>query len=213
MRYVQHLLLAFLLLGCGVLALAQGKELYRYRNAEGNVVVDYQVPPEYVAGGYEVLNLRGVVLRTVPPTPSAEELADGSSISPEQEQRVRKQDRALLLRYSAVEDIESARDRSLAELRVRVSILESNRKGYSQQIEKYQAQAAELERRGAEVNTELLKTIDELQKKVVSTERQIAERNSEVEAAEENFAAEIERFQLLQEDVELRRRATAKEGS
>ncbi len=213
MRYVQHLLLALLLLGCGVLALAQGKELYRYRNAEGNVVVDYQVPPEYVAGGYEVLNLRGVVLRTVPPTPSAEELADGSSISPEQEQRVRKQDRALLLRYSAVEDIESARDRSLAELRVRVSILESNRKGYSQQIEKYQAQAAELERRGAEVNTELLKTIDELQKKVVSTERQIAERNSELEAAEENFAAEIERFQLLQEDVELRRRATAKEGS
>lgn len=213
MRYVQHLLLAFLLLGCGVLALAQGKELYRYRNAEGNVVVDYQVPPEYVAGGYEVLNLRGVVLRTVPPTPSAEELADGSSMSPEQEQRVRKQDRALLLRYSAVEDIESARDRSLAELRVRVSILESNRKGYSQQIEKYQAQAAELERRGAEVNTELLQTIDELQKKVVSTERQIAERNSELEAAEENFAAEIERFQLLQEDVELRRRATAKEGS
>ena len=37
-------------------------KLYRYRNAEGNIVVDYQVPSEYVSKGYEVLNEEGVVL-------------------------------------------------------------------------------------------------------------------------------------------------------
>ncbi len=210
-RHLFYPFLVLLLMSHALFVHAQGKELYRYRNAEGNVVVDYQVPPEYVANGYEVLNQRGVVLRVVPRTPSAEELADGSVISPEQEERMRKHDRALLLRYSTVPDIEAARDRSLTDLRMRITILESNLRGYSQQIEKYQAQAADLERRGAQVDPQLLKTIAELQRKVASAERQIAERNIEVEEAEAHFAADIERFTLLQENVELRRRATTRE--
>ena len=40
--------------------MAQGNELYRYRNDQDVVVVDDSVPPEYVARGYEVLNERGV---------------------------------------------------------------------------------------------------------------------------------------------------------
>ncbi|MEQ9464223.1 MAG: hypothetical protein RJQ10_11230 [Haliea sp.] len=196
--------LALLLSGHALFAHAQGKELYRYINSDGVVVVDYQVPPEYVAGGYEVLNLRGVVLRVVPRTPTAEELADGSFISAEEEARLRRYDKALLLRYSTVPDIEAARDRSLGDLRMRLNILESNRRGYSQQIQKYQAQAADLERRGTEVDPQLLKTIAELQRKVVSTERQIAERRGDLEEAEASFAADIEHFLLLQENVQLR---------
>ena len=45
---------------------AQARELYRYTNEEGSVVVGYQIPPQYVAGGYEVLNDEGVVVRVVP---------------------------------------------------------------------------------------------------------------------------------------------------
>ena len=50
---------------CALLALlpvlaatpAAAADLYRYINDEGNVVVDYTVPPEFVSRGYEVLNL------------------------------------------------------------------------------------------------------------------------------------------------------------
>ena len=31
---------------------ADARNLYRYKNAEGTVVVNDQVPPEYVPGGY-----------------------------------------------------------------------------------------------------------------------------------------------------------------
>ncbi|MEQ8803357.1 MAG: hypothetical protein RLP45_15065, partial [Haliea sp.] len=127
-----------------------------------------------------------------------------------EEERLRKWDETLLLRYSAVSDIEAARDRALRDLRVRVSILKSNRSSLRQQIENYQAQAADLERRGWEVDEELLKTIADLQQEVGVTERQIAERQREIEEVEMSYAADMERFTLLEELVQ-RRRAAARQ--
>ena len=46
---------ALLLSLATVVEAKSNKPLYRYRNAEGNVVVGYQVPVESVGGGYEVL--------------------------------------------------------------------------------------------------------------------------------------------------------------
>ena len=46
--------------------LAEARQLYRYRNADGVVVVDYQVPVEYVGKGYEVLNDEGIVIKVIP---------------------------------------------------------------------------------------------------------------------------------------------------
>jgi len=206
-------LLILLLMGEASLTLAQGKEFYRYRNAEGNVVVDHRVPPEYVAGGYEVLNDRGVVLRVVPRMPSEEERADVSAqqrleaAAREEEERLRKWDETLLLRYSSVADIESSRDRALRDLRVRVTILKSNRHGLRQQIEGHQARAADLERRGSEVDEALPRAIAGLQREIGVIERQIAEHEREVAETEASFAEDIERFAQLEEVVQLRRAA------
>jgi vacuolar-type H+-ATPase subunit I/STV1 len=192
---------------------AQGKEFYRYRNAEGNVVVDHRVPPEYVAGGYEVLSDRGVVVRVVPRTPSEEERAGVSeqqrleAAAQEEEERLRKWDEALLLRYSSVADIESARDRALRDLRVRVTILQGNRHGLRQQVESHQARAANLERRGSEVEEALTKAIADLQREIGIVERQIAEHEREVTEVEKSFAADMQRFSLLEEALQSRRAA------
>ena len=56
---------------CAVVLLAQmpdsqARELYRYTNDQGNMVVDYQVPPQYVPNGYEILNEKGMVIEVVP---------------------------------------------------------------------------------------------------------------------------------------------------
>ena len=58
---VSHFLLSAILLTLP--PLASGSELYRYTNAEGTVVIDHRIPPQYVAQGYEVLNDKGVVVR------------------------------------------------------------------------------------------------------------------------------------------------------
>ncbi|MDO8860171.1 hypothetical protein Q6D67_00540 [Haliea sp. E1-2-M8] len=216
MTEVRPLLLSCLLLllaAVASLAHAQGKEFYRYRNAEGNVVVDHRVPPEYVAGGYEVLSDRGVVLRVVPRTPSEEERADASAqqrldaAARAEEERLREWDQTLLLRYSSVADIEAARDRSLRDLRVRLTILNNNRHGLRAQIESHQAQAADLERRGREVDETLPKTIATLQREIAVIERQIAEHECEAAEVEKSFAEDIQRFSQLEEIVQLRRAA------
>jgi chemotaxis protein histidine kinase CheA len=191
--------------------LSMSRDLYRYRNEEGNVVVDYTVPPELVHQGYEVLDEDGSVKEVVPRQLTEEERLSRSAEERERErleeekERLRKWDESLLLRYSSIEAIEAARERSLRELRIRVSILKSNTRSLKQQVESNQAKAADIERSGGTVPVEILENIENLQQEIAYTERSIAERQNEMEEVRQSFQRDIDRFQLLLDYVELRR--------
>lgn len=202
--------LACVLLLC-LPSLVEARQLYRYRNAEGNVVVDYQVPAESVSGGYEVLNNEGMVIKVVPRELTPEEqIIEDAENKREQEarmeqERLRKWDESLMLRYSTVDDIEDARRRALSELQIRMSILKGNRRALKQKVENYQAQAANMERSGMAVDVERLRAIEILQSEIESTERDIVERQREIEELQTAYDADIERFEMLRDVVELRR--------
>jgi chromosome segregation ATPase len=195
---------------------AEAKQLYRYRNADGVVVVGYQVPVDAVAGGYEVLNKEGMVIKVVPRelTPQEREEKDAEAKreaeARAEQERLREWDESLLLRYSTVADIEDARQRALGALQIRMSILRGNRRSLKQTVENYQAQAADLERAGKSVDVERLRAIETLQDEIASTERDIADRQVEIEALEQSFEADIERFNMLRDVVELRQSLSAK---
>ena len=190
---------------------ATADDLYRYRNKEGNVVVDYRVPSEYVGSGYEVLNDEGMVIRVVPRELTEEEKKAADALRKQEEaaraeqERLRQWDESLLMRYSTVVDIEAARERALSDLRIRVSILKGNRRSLKQKVENYQAQAADMERAGMEVDVARLRSIETLQEEIGSTDRAIADRQREIEEVAAAYQADIERFEQLQEVVELRR--------
>ncbi len=196
---------------------AEARNLYRYTNDQGTTVVGYQVPPEFVARGYEVLNEKGVVIQVVPRELSEEErrVQNAERRQEEQaraeEQRLREWDESLLLRYSTVADIEDARERALRDLRIRVNILKSNKRSLGQQVENYQAQAAEIERSGREVDIERLQAIEDLQEEIATTDRAIADRQREIEEVSAAYQADIDRFEMLLEVVELRRKLLAQE--
>ncbi|MEZ5568476.1 MAG: hypothetical protein R3E54_09085 [Halioglobus sp.] len=191
--------------------LLEARELYRYRNDQGNVVVDYQVPAEYVGKGYEVLNDEGMVIRVVPRELTEEEkkAADAQKKLEEaaraEQERLRQWDESLMLRYSTVADIEAARERALSNLRIRLSILKGNRRSLKQKIENYQAEAADIERSGRQVDMARLRAIEELQEEIGATERAIADRKREIEDVSAAYQTDIERFEQLLEVVELRR--------
>jgi hypothetical protein len=193
--------------------LAKATELYRYVNSEGNTVIDYRVPPEYAANGYEVINEDGVVLRVVPRALSDAERDAWSDeqkravAEREEAERLRKWDESLLLRYSSVADIEDARDRALRDLRIRLSILRGNRRSLRAQVESYQAQAADQERMGLEASVELEQAIEELQRQIASGDRSIEDREQEIEEVAAAYKRDIGRFEQLQEIVEMRRAA------
>lgn len=210
------LILVSLLMTLGTPALA--RDMYRYSNELGNVVVDYQVPPEFAAGGYEVLNEKGVVIDVVPRELTPDELANRDARERLQDEalaekkRLREWDESLLLRYSTIADIEAARERSLRELRIRVSILKSNRRSLKQNVENLQAQAAEQERLGVAVDVQHLRAIEGAQAEIEITDRALADREEEIEQVAAIYQADIERFDMLLEVVELRRSMLANEN-
>ena len=196
---------------------AHSRDLYRYYDGEGKMVVDYRVPTEYAGAGYEVLNEDGVVIKVVPRELTEDEKQERNAQEIQQaaaeaeRERLRKWDESLLLRYSTIADIEDARERALRDLRIRVSILKSNKRSLKQQVENYQSQAADLERSGQEVDVDRLRVIEELQREIATTDRAIAEREREIEEVSAGYQADIERFALLLEVVELRRSMLAQD--
>lgn len=209
-------LLVFLLT-LGSVPAEAARNMYRYYNDQGHMVVDFQVPAEYVSKGYEVVNDKGVVIQVVPrelteeerQVKDAQEKLDAQAMA--EEERLRKWDESLLLRYSTIEDIEAARERALQELRIRVSILKSNRRSLKQQVENYQRQAADMERRGQKVDNARLSAIEQLQGEIDATDRAIVDRQREIDEVNAVYQQDIERFQMLLEIVELRRNLLAEE--
>ena len=189
--------------------------LYRYVDEEGVTVIDYTIPPQYVQQGYEILNSDGSLHKVVPRTLTADELADQSGeaykarVAAEEAERLRKWDESLMLRYSSIEDIEAARDRALSELRIRISILRTNVRSLTQQVESNQERAADLERRGQSVPVELVDAINGLRSEIGETERAITERIREVDVVAAGYQRDIDRFETLLDKVELRRRASS----
>jgi hypothetical protein len=200
-----------LVIAAGLVAPAEAKKMYRYRNAEGVLVMDYQVPAELVGNGYEVINEEGIVVKVVPRELTEEERKEKDAeekreqAARAEEARLRKWDETLMLRYSTVEDIEAARDRALRDLEIRLSILKGNRRSLKQKVENYQAEAADMERRGMEVDVGRLRAIETLQSEIAATDRAIADREADIEELAATYQLDIERFEMLQEMVELRR--------
>jgi hypothetical protein len=191
---------------------ANSRDLYRYTNDEGNMVVDDRVPNEYVSRGYEVINEEGTVIKVVPRELTEEELEQQdaqikiAAAAAAEKERIRIWDESLLLRYSSIEDIEAAKERALRDLRIRVSILKSNTRSLKQQVENYQTVAADIERSGGTVDLSRLEAIEELQSEIAIIERSIIDRQAEVERVQEGFQLDIDRFEVLLEVVVLRRK-------
>jgi hypothetical protein len=192
--------------------------MYRYHNDQGNMVVDFQVPNAHSAKGYEILNTDGIVIEVVPRELTAEEqkmvsardklLAEAVA----EQERLRHWDESLLLRYSTIEDIEASRKRALSSLLINVSILKSNTRSLKQQVENYQAHAADIERRGGEVDLQRLGAIEDLQGEIQATERSIADRRQEMGEVEADYQMDIDRFEQLLDVVALRRSLLANES-
>jgi len=195
------------------------KPMYRFRNVEGNMVVGYQVPPEAVSGGYEVLNEKGMVVKVVPRELTAEERKTRDAEerlqreAQAEQERLRKWDESLMLRYSTVADIEDAKRRAMGNLEIRLSILKGNRRGYKQQVENYQSQLANAERAGAKVDVQHLREIENLQHQIKGVERDIAQREQEIAELSAAYDADIERFEMLRDAVELRRTLSANKAA
>lgn len=186
-------------------------QYYRYSNERGVTVIDETIPPEFVAGGYDIITRDGSLIRRVPRQLSEQELFEQGTeearerLRKEEEQRLKAWDEMLMLRYSSVEDIEAARQRAVRDLQIRISILKSNLMSVKSQIEREQQRAADIERTGRDVPASLTGNIDKLGREIEDTEESIGIRRQEVDETKASYERDIDRFSLLMGRVKLRR--------
>lgn len=177
-----------------LLSLAAGAtELYRYTDDKGITVLSRQgVPPEFIAGGYEVLNEQGRVVKVIPPAPSAEEMKEILA------EKARAGSDAQLVRlYSRPEDIDRALARKLAELDALIGVAHSNLQSSRLQQSNLQSQAADYERAGRTVPPQLLTQIENQKAEQERLQATIERYKAAREAAEASFAADRARLEVL----------------
>jgi hypothetical protein len=192
-------------------SIAVPAELYRYQHESGVTVVDWAIPAAYVSDGYEVLSESGQVVRVVPPAKTETELERDAVVERAREAEAAaeaaqlERDTFLLRRYSSVQDIEAARDRSLRELDIRIAILNSQRDTLSQQLARHEAALGTASLSGQTASQYEEETVAALRAEIRSLEEATEGRQQQSAALAEAYSRDIVRFAELEEIVALRR--------
>jgi len=175
------------------------------------VVKDY-LPPEVVPKGYTIMNQSGQTLQVVPPVLSKAEVAEEKrrKALAAADERARREalrrDAELMRQFASVEDLMRARDTQLSALDVQLSIRNGQTNLQTSQLEEMQRHAADYERRGQPVPSQLLKDIQESQRQIDDNKGFADTQNREKNKIAERFKDDIVRFKELQTQRLLRKR-------
>ena len=186
-------------------------KFYRFVDENGKKVVSSTLPPEMSQKGYEIVNEMSVVIETIAPRKTAEQLRQDllnkKKIDAERK-RLREQeqlDTILINSYTDILDIERARDSELVAKDRDVMLLKQNIRRLTRLLEDTQTRAARDERLGKTLSAKI-------QKEVKNFKRRIAQEDDEVLKVEDyklridqRYASSIIRFSELKAAEQLRR--------
>lgn len=190
---------------------AEPGRLYRYKDANGNVVLNGRVPPEIIPKGYTILNSHGQVIRVVPRQLTKEEIEKRDGSKEERKRRElslalqEKADQRLLTIFSSPEDAERARERKIEALDVIVNINKSNIARLRSEYDVTQERAAAQERAGREVGAHILEKIERIERQIDKLEETNAEKDKEKLEVRASYAKDIARLKVLIEQRKKKR--------
>jgi len=189
-----------LLLGLCLFTPCSLADVYRYTDANGTIVLSRQgVPPEYVDGGYQVLNEQGRVIKVVPKAPSAEERKQIQA-KQQAEQAQRKKDEKLLRLYTHPDDVERAKQGRLHEFDVLISQVEEQLDPLKKKLGVLYEKLAGTRRNGEALDNEaLIQQINQLKAEQQRIQMLIIKHEASRREAEEDFNAERARLAELLE--------------
>ena len=146
--------------------------------------------------GYQVVNARGDVLRTVKPALSEEEYA---KLSAEREaaKRQAKADRELLIKYRDLKEIEESRERTLADIVYKRDVAKANLEISIQELARLTRTAADLERKQQPVTDTLKRSIETTREEIRIRRQDIKQLEQDKIDAEAEYDAAEKRFKYL----------------
>ena len=173
--------------------------MYRYTDENGQLVISNTIPQEATQRGYDILSGHGRVVETVPPAPTADEIAAREAEKERQRQLELQhaQDRELLKRYSHPDQAVRAMHRKTRELEGVIQLKRGNISVISSQLDSEQSRAADLERAGRDIPEATLERIRRLESQVRDVEREIAAQRQDIRAMKKEFEVDIERLESI----------------
>ena len=197
MNSYQKVASIILILFAFVAMTAEAGNLYRYLNKEGNLVIDYAVPPAYVANGYEILSELGRVLEVVEPQPESEGSKEEQQQKAAQAVEQLREDEMLLRTYSDSEELESALERRLIQLDREIDIIRSNLEKNELALNASREQAANYQFGGRSIPTSLLKNMDEQTHERRDGGQMLVVRQQERRGTKDRYLGYLDRFKEL----------------
>lgn len=175
-----------------------GAAFYRYTDEAGRTHLSDKIPAEAVRLGYEILDGRLFVLKTVAPELTAEQLAQRDAQLAEQArlQQQAKQDRELLDRFPSVDDVSAAERSEVNRLELQLDIQRRTLDIHEKSLASLQRKAAREERNG-EVSTQTLEAIADRELDVLKTRQVLADKLQALNDMKALYQARRDRVALL----------------
>lgn len=198
--------LASALLACLIcLPLLAGGNLFRWRDADGKLHIGDNLPAEAIQRGYDIIDDRGHVLRHIDPPLTPEELERRREARRKAElERQRRaaqaeRDRALLLTYGSVEEIERARDERLNLLKSQIRVDEDRLAQLQKELEKLQKNARKnFTDKKRDIPPMLADRIARKQQEIAAARKRIKRYRQMLARIENRFGKDIQRFRELE---------------
>ena len=191
-------LFGVLTLAVAVQAQAQtkGSRMYKCIDAAGKAYYSDKMNPD--CNHSSELNQQGVVMQKKkepgkPGQPKADPSLPPSKAEKEQERR----DRALMATYTSEEEIDAARDRSLALPAQATKATEAKLETASTQLSDLKRQADELAGQKKKLPPALLEDVSARQKQVARYEAELAQRKAQADAIRARYESDKQRFREL----------------
>ncbi len=199
--------------GAVALVLAAGAEaageqrLYRWVDDQGRVHYSDTLPPDQAGQRREIKTPEGATVGTVEPPPSREQLeAEAARREAEEqaqarreavERRRREHDRMLLMTFTSVEEMQTARDERLGAIESQIDLVRSRIDKLQQRREQLRQEAATLERTGRGNPADIYRELEQIERSIRQNRSAIKDKRDTQARIRLRFSEDIDRFREL----------------
>lgn len=176
---------------------------YRWKDTAGVVHFSDTIPASALAGGYDVVNNDGRVVRHVARelTPAERQAAAVTAAREAAVKRAARQqgleDSQMLAAYPTDKDLEQSQQAQLQQIQTDIATLQTNLRSQEDSLTELLAHAADLEHSGEPIPAHLSKRIAD-QRETVNGERgAVAQRRVDLAHAQTRFAVQLQRYRAL----------------
>jgi hypothetical protein len=185
-----------------------GAVMYRWVDDDGVRRMGQFLPADQAGKAHEVLNERGIVVRSVPADPALSDPATREAAAAEQraaEQRaaeIARRDAMLLNAYLSVEDIEALRDRRLEMMDSQIQVTENYLQELRERLVRLEREAQRYQPYNEDpaappIDEKLATELSDTLSSIMLYEQNLAEARERQQELSHEFAADIIRFREL----------------